>query len=209
MINIVSLIALIALIITITIHEFFHALIADKLGDPTPRAAGRLSLNPLVHADPIGTILLPLLSAFTGIPTIGWAKPVPIDPFNLRNPKRDEILISLAGPVSNFLFAIIIATIANIFNIQSIFVYILVLINISLGIFNLIPIPPLDGSHILLNLLPNESKYQWEEALNRYGFILLIIFVFLPIGGRTLLSTIISPIIQFIFSLLLPGYLGL
>ena len=202
----VNIISLIALILAITIHEFSHALVADKLGDPTPRANGRLSLNPMAHADPIGTILLPLLSAFTGIPTIGWAKPVPIDPFNFQHPKRDEIIVSLAGPASNFLLAIIVSIVANIFHIQSVFIYILVLINISLAIFNLIPIPPLDGSHLLLNLLPPESSVQWGEALNRYGFILLIVFVFLPIGGQPLLSTIVSPIVGFLFKLLLPGY---
>jgi len=202
----VNIISLIALILAITIHEFSHALVADKLGDPTPRANGRLSLNPMAHADPIGTILLPLLSAFTGIPTIGWAKPVPIDPFNFQHPKRDEIIVSLAGPASNFLLAIIVSIVANIFHIQSVFIYILVLINISLAIFNLILILPLDGSHLLLNLLPPESSVQWGEALNRYGFILLIVFVFLPIGGQPLLSTIVSPIVGFLFKLLLPGY---
>ena len=120
------LIPFLGLIIAITIHEFFHALAADKLGDPTPRSFGRLSLNPLTHADPFGTFLLPLISAFTGIPTIGWAKPVPIDPYNFRHPKRDEIIVSLAGPLSNLSLAIIcsfllrfltLTLIGNIFSI--------------------------------------------------------------------------------------------
>jgi len=205
----VNLISFLALILTITLHEFSHALIADKLGDPTPRSFGRLTLNPLAHADIFGTILLPLISAFTGIPTIGWAKPVPIDPFNFRHPKRDEILVSLAGPGSNLLLAIILAVIANSTGVQSIFIYILVLINISLAIFNLIPIPPLDGSKILLNILSPESSAKWEEAFNRYGFVLIIIFVFLPINGHPLISTIMSPIVSFLFNLLLPGVSGL
>jgi Zn-dependent protease len=203
----ISIISFLSLIIAITIHEFSHALIADKLGDPTPRSMGRLSLNPLAHADPIGTILLPLVSSLTGIPTIGWAKPVVIDPFNLQHPKRDEILISIAGPLSNLSLALIISLIANLFHIQSIFVYLLVIINISLFVFNLIPIPPLDGSKLLLNLLPPESSVRWQEAFDRYGFILLIILVFLPlINGQSLISAIMTPIVKIIFQLFLPGY---
>lgn len=205
----INLTSLLILILAITIHEFSHALAADKLGDPTPRSFGRLTLNPIAHADLVGTVLLPLLSALSGIPTIGWAKPVPIDPFNFRHPKRDMIITSLAGPASNLLIAIIFGLISNIFHIQNIFIYLFILINISLAIFNLIPIPPLDGSKILINLLPSESGAKWEEALNRYGFILLIILVFLPISdGHSLLTIIISPVINFIFGLLIPGFLG-
>jgi Zn-dependent protease len=147
----------------------------------------------------------------TGIPTIGWAKPVPIDQFNFRHPKRDVILTSLAGPVSNLVAAVLVSIICNILNISNIFIYVFVLINLSLAIFNLIPIPPLDGSKILLNLLPPESSQRWEEAFERYGFIILIIIVFLPLGpsGHSLLSSIISPIVNLIFSLLLPSFSGL
>lgn len=206
-----NLISFFILIFTITIHEFAHSLAADKLGDPTPRSFGRLTLNPIAHADIIGTILLPLISAMTGIPTIGWAKPVPIDQFNFRNPKRDIIITSLAGPLSNLIIAVTVGIISNIFHLNSIIIYLIILINISIAIFNLIPIPPLDGSRILLNLLPPESSAKWEEALNRYGFILIIILVFLPISstGRPLINTIISPIINFIFRLLLPGFSNL
>jgi len=198
----VNLFSFIALIISITIHEFCHALTADRLGDPTPRSFGRLTLNPLAHADPVGTILLPLLSAFTGIPTIGWAKPVPIDPYNLKNPKRDEILISLAGPAGNILLAILCSLVSKIFGIQNILLYLLILINVSLAVFNLLPIPPLDGSKIFLNLLPQEKSLQWQETFDRYGFILLIILVFLPIGGTPIFQTIMSPIVKFVLSLL-------
>jgi len=206
-----NLISFFILIIAITIHEFSHGFVADKLGDPTPRSFGRLTLNPLAHADLVGTILLPLVSAMTGIPTIGWAKPVPIDPFNFQHPKRDIILTSLAGPASNFFTALFVALICNLFHINNIFLYLFILINISLAIFNLIPIPPLDGSKIFLNLLPSESSQKWEEAFDRYGFILLIIVVFLPIGpsGKPLLSSFISPIINLVFSLLLPSFSGL
>jgi Zn-dependent protease len=199
----VNIFSFIALIISITIHEFCHALTADRLGDPTPRSFGRLTLNPLAHADPIGTILLPLLSAFTGIPTIGWAKPVPIDPYNLKNPKKDEMLISLAGPAGNILLAIICSLFSKIFGVQNILLYLLILINVSLAVFNLLPIPPLDGSKIFLNLLPQEKSMQWQETFDRYGFILLIILVFLPIGGAPIFQRIMSPIVNFVLSLLL------
>jgi Zn-dependent protease len=199
------LIPFLCLIIAITIHEFFHALAADKLGDPTPRSFGRLSLNPLVHADLFGTFLLPLMSAFTGIPTIGWAKPVPIDPYNFRHPRRDEIIVSLAGPLSNlslaFISSLILRYLSPIALTGNIFFY-LILINISLFIFNLLPIPPLDGSKVFLNLLPPVSYAKWSEAFERYGIVLLLLFVFLPVsGGRSLINLIMLPAIRFILNL--------
>ena len=199
------LIPFLCLIIAITIHEFFHALAADKLGDPTPRSFGRLSLNPLAHADPLGTFLLPLMSTFTGIPTIGWAKPVPIDPYNFRHPRRDEIIVSLAGPLSNLSLAFICSFLLRFFSpltlAGNIFFY-LILINVSLFIFNLLPIPPLDGSKVFLNLLPPESYVKWSEAFDRYGIVLLLLFVFLPVsGGRSLINLIMLPAIRFILSL--------
>ena len=207
---ITSLISLICLVLAITVHEFCHALLADFLGDPTPRSHGRLTLNPLAHADPIGTLLLPLFSALSGIPTIGWAKPVPIDPFNFRHPKRDEIITSLAGPVSNLLIAAISSLILHFIPISSWIIfyifYFLTLVNISLFVFNLIPIPPLDGSHIFLNLLPENSRIKWEEAFARYGFLLLILLVLFPINGHTIIGSIMTPIITLISSFLLPAF---
>ena len=198
----VNFISFLALIICITFHEFCHAFVADRLGDPTPRSYGRLTLNPLAHADPIGTILLPLVSALTGIPTIGWAKPVPIDPFNFKNPKRDEMLVAIAGPGGNLLLAIFCSIFFKLFGIQNILLYLIILINISLAVFNLLPIPPLDGSKIFLNLLPAEKSYQWQQAFDRYGFILLIILVFLPVGGSSIFQIILSPIVNFVLTLL-------
>jgi Zn-dependent protease len=205
-----KIISFICLVIAITFHEFCHALTADHMGDPTPRSRGRLTLNPLAHADPIGTIALPLINIITGFPTIGWAKPVPIDPFNFRHPKRDEILVSLAGPASNLFLATISSLIIRFLplsEVLTLFFYLLAFINISLCVFNLIPVPPLDGSHILLNLLPEKSRIQWEETFDRYGFVLIIVLVFFPIAhGQSLVSLIISPVISFISHLLLPGF---
>lgn len=207
---IISLISLLCLILAITVHEFCHALTADYLGDPTPRSNGRLTLNPLAHADPIGTFLLPLFSALSGVPTIGWAKPVPIDPFNFQHPKRDEIIVSLAGPTSNLLLAIISSLVLRFLPINSWLIfyplYLFALINISLFVFNLIPIPPLDGSHVFLNLLPENSRIKWEEAFSRYGFILLILLVLFPINGHTIIGSIMTPVIQLISSFLLPAF---
>lgn len=199
------LIAFLCLVVAITIHEFSHALAADKFGDPTARSFGRLSLNPLAHADLFGTFLLPLMSAFTGIPTIGWAKPVPIDPFNFRHPKKDEIIVSLAGPLSNLFLAFISSLTIRFFSplsLSSSILFYLILINISLFVFNLLPIPPLDGSKVFLNLLSPQSYVKWSEAFDRYGIVLLLIFVFLPISnGRTPINLIMFPIINFILSL--------
>ncbi|HEX8923609.1 MAG TPA: site-2 protease family protein [Patescibacteria group bacterium] len=195
-------IAFFALLISITFHEFSHAFVADRLGDPTPRSYGRLTLNPAAHADLLGTIILPLLGAFTGLPTIGWAKPVPIDRYNLQNPRRDEMLISLAGPASNFLLAIFVTLFIKFTGLYIMPLLILILINISLAVFNLIPIPPLDGSKILLNLLPADKSYEWEKIFDQYGLLFLILFLFIPFGGSTLVSMVLTPVTQFILSLL-------
>src|SRR3990172_3579927 len=134
------------IILAIGIHEAAHCYMADYLGDPTPRSMGRLSLNPLVHLDPVGTLVILVTGMF------GWGKPSPYDPYNLKNPRRDTALIALAGPASNILLAIALSSILRIFNIQPLasIVYFLVSLNINLAIFNLIPIAPLDGSRIFL-----------------------------------------------------------
>jgi Zn-dependent protease len=200
MVNIISLIiSAVALIIAITIHEFSHALVADKLGDPTPRSLGRLSLNPLRHLDLIGTIMLFLVH-------FGWGKPVPIDPYNLKNPKRDEMLISIAGPASNLILAALLSLIIRFIPLNDLavfLIYTIIQLNVLLAVFNLIPIPPLDGSKIFLNLLPDNISTKWQEAFNQYGFIILIIFLFLPIiNGQTLISAIITPIMSVILNFL-------
>lgn len=205
---------IIALVIAITIHEFSHALAAERLGDPTPRLQGRLTLNPLAHLDPLGTIMLVLVR-------FGWGKPVQFDPFNLRNPKRDSAVISLAGPFANLVLASLCAVILHVllayhfallnYSLISLFVYLLInllqpiiAINVILAVFNLVPVHPLDGFKIVEGILPAEYARQWAE-LEGYGMIFLI-FLVLPIfGGTAPIVRLISPVINFILGILLPG----
>ena len=193
---------LLALFIAITIHEFSHALVADRLGDPTPRLMGRLTLNPLAHLDTLGTLML-LLFRF------GWGKPVQFDPFNLKNPRRDAALISLAGPTSNLLLALILSILVRTpvvppFLIQ--FLLPIIILNIMLAIFNLMPIHPLDGFKIVQGLLPEDQAREWA-TLERYGFLFLLLLIF-PIGGKSLLFSILDPVINFLLYLFL-GKTGL
>ncbi len=196
------------LILAISIHEFSHAFAADHLGDPTPRLAGRLTLSPLAHLDPIGTILL----FFAGF---GWGKPVPFDPFNLRDPKRDSAVISFAGPFSNLLMAVLASFILQIgskipflfflpFFIQvlGLFIY----FNVLLAIFNLIPIHPLDGFKVVAGLLPKKYYNDWL-SLEPYGMIFLILLIF-PFFGGSPITSLISPIVNLILSFLLPTRVG-
>jgi Zn-dependent protease len=190
-----------AIIIALTFHEYAHARIAYAFGDPTARNAGRLTLNPLKHLDPIGTILL-LIANF------GWAKPVPINPYYFQgNRKMKVLLVSLAGPLSNLLGAIVSVVAVSLiwhyvpggtvsqyfFN----FFYYLMTINVVLAIFNLIPVPPLDGSKILAGLLPDRFG-RYIDFLDRFGFIILLVLVFFGLIGK-----IISPAVNFIVDLLL------
>jgi Zn-dependent protease len=200
----------------ITVHEAAHAFMADRLGDPTPRMLGRLSLNPIVHYDRIGTTLLLVLVVMRalGFPVIpfGWAKPVQFDPFNLKDPKRDSALISLAGPASNFILATILAIIlrfvASPFSplyFLSILIIPVILLNVVLGIFNLIPIHPLDGGKIFVGFLPDDQAAEADLFLKRYGIIILFLLIFPSIGGTSPIFMVISPIIDFILNILIPG----
>lgn len=193
-----------AILVSLTIHEFAHALIADRLGDPTAKLQGRLTLNPLAHLDPIGTIALFLFR-------FGWGKPVPIDPYNLKDPRKDSALISLAGPLSNILLAIILSLVLRLFNSQfplSIINLILtpiIIISVTLGVFNLLPVHPLDGGKILIGILPERTANEVEGILNQYGLIFLLLIMFPIFGSSSLASGIIGPIINLILSLLLPA----
>lgn len=201
-----------ALVVAITIHEFAHAWTADRLGDPTPRLQGRLTLNPLAHLDPIGTLML-LVARF------GWGKPVQFDPFNLRNPRRDSAIISLAGPVSNLILATIASLLLNIlFTVRvslftvpflGIIIYLmtnflplLITMNVILAVFNLVPVHPLDGFKIVGGILPKEYARQWYE-LEPYGMIFLIFLVFPLLGPTAPISRIISPVINFLINIFL------
>jgi len=190
----------IILIFSIVIHEVSHGYMAESLGDPTARLAGRLTLNPLKHIDPFGSIILPLLTFFTGGVIFGWAKPVPFNPYNLRNGRKGEAMVAFAGPLSNLLiaafFSLIIRLNGTFFTLSSqplTLVAAVVLINIVLAVFNLVPLPPLDGSRILFFFLP--QRFDSVRAfLERYSLILLLVLVFF-------LWTYISVAVGFIFHL--------
>ncbi|MGA8264716.1 MAG: site-2 protease family protein [Ignavibacteriaceae bacterium] len=173
--------------ISLAIHEFAHAFTASKFGDNTAKNEGRLTLNPFKHADLVGTILMPLASFASGFALIGWAKPVPVNRNNLRNEFRDDAVVSFAGPFSNFLLAIIfyIIFLFMVNGSSNFWLNIMwygVFFNIFLFLFNLIPIPPLDGSHILYDLYPNHITAKILN-LGFYGTIILLVFIYSPLWG--------------------------
>lgn len=190
------------LVIAITIHEFAHAFVADRLGDPTPRVQGRVTLNPLAHLDPLGTLTLFLIG-------FGWGKPVEFDPYNLRHRTRDSALIALAGPASNMILAVILAILITfVFPSVPLIQLALVralLINLSLAVFNLVPIAPLDGEKILYALLPRLTAIEYRQFMRQYGTIVLLVMILPIFGGDSPVSHLISPVINFLASLLLSG----
>jgi len=188
-----------ALLIAVTVHEYAHGKVAEMLGDPTARHAGRLSLNPIHHLDPLGTLMLLIFH-------IGWAKPVPVNPAYFENPKRDMMYVGLAGPMANFITAFVASFLVRSGFIPrglgySIFFYI-VLINVALGVFNLIPIPPLDGSRIMAAFIPS-GRFSFYRWLERYGVLLLVLLMF--VFPRYLFDYFLTPIIDLILGLFLPG----
>jgi len=197
-------------LLAITVHEFTHGYVAYRLGDPTAKLAGRLTFNPISHLDLFGTIVLVLTQM------IGWAKPVPVDSRYLQNPRKDMLWISLGGPAANIVTAVLLSLVLHIlmgvlggprggagsaFFLWPLFMILAlgVQINVVLAIFNLLPVPPLDGSGIVAGLLPRRYAYEYEK-LQPYGFIILILLIFTGV-----VSYIIMPPISFITRLLLPG----
>jgi Zn-dependent protease len=169
--------------LAITVHESAHAWSADRLGDPTARMLGRISLNPLAHVDIFGTVLFPILLAFSGLPIFGWAKPVPVNPLNLRHPRRDSALVSAAGPASNIALALVAVILFRVLSPNPgsgafaegayLFLIFCAMINLILAAFNLIPIPPLDGGGILAGILPDRAL-PLLDRIRPYGFLILI-----------------------------------
>ncbi len=213
---------IIAFLFAISVHESAHAWMANLRGDPTARMLGRITLNPIKHIDPVGTILLPLVAAFTGIPMLGWAKPTPVNPRNFRNPVLDDVLTSIVGPISNFAVACSATTFLLIIRLSSgtgrqvidqvvgpiplrsqsilvplcVLLYELMVINIVLGVFNLIPVPPLDGSHVLRHFLPEPLRRAYD-MLGMFGLLILVYF------GGSFLSKLLAPVLRTFESVLL------
>lgn len=191
--------SIVILIFSVVIHEVAHGLMADRLGDPTARLSGRLTLNPVSHLDWFGSIILPLLTYNLGGFIIGWAKPVPYNPYNLKG-RFSEAFVALAGPVSNLVLAVIfglIVRLASDIDLPASLVQIsgaIAFINVLLAIFNLVPIPPLDGSKILFALIPNRLS-QVRVWLERHSLVLVVIFIFF-------IWQIIAPVATIIFRLI-------
>ncbi len=193
---------IVILIFSVIIHEVSHGFVADRLGDPTARLQGRLTLNPLKHLDPIGSIIVPLITYFGGGFAFGWAKPVPYNPYNLKDRRKGEFLIALAGPLSNLFIAFVFGMIIRFALIGATtvtpFIQILsyiVIINIMLAVFNLIPIPPLDGSKLLLAWIPNQYG-RFRSSLEIYGPFFVIIVIFF-------LWRIVSPVVSLVSRLIM------
>jgi len=203
-----------AFLFALSFHESAHAWVANRCGDPTGRMLGRISLNPIRHIDPVGTVLMPIIAAITHVPLIGWAKPVPVNPLNFREMRRDDILVSLAGPVSNMILAVASSLVlvclrfatglplillanneGSVWQPITIMMFTLLEVNLLLAVFNCIPIPPLDGSHVLRHMLPSGM----QETFDRVGMFGLIIVMM--VGGR-LLSAMLAPVENFFYGIL-------
>lgn len=185
--------AAISLVVAVTVHEAAHAYVADRLGDPTPSLQGRVTLNPLSHLDPIGTLML-LIAGF------GWGRPVQFDPYNLKNPRRDAAIISIAGPLTNIIMAVVGAL---IYRAAGDFVLLLpfVQINVVLAVLNLLPVHPFDGFKVVGGMLPEDRAYDWY-SLQRYWWLFLMLLI-IPVGSSSMLDQILSFFVTPIMQILL------
>lgn len=205
--NVEILFQIIGFLFAISVHESAHAWMANRRGDPTARMLGRITLNPIKHIDPVGTVLLPLIAVLTHVPMLGWAKPTPVNPRNFKYPVLDDILTSVAGPVSNFIVAagatVVLLAIKHISSPQSqstmlpfnLLFYELLEINVVLAIFNLIPVPPLDGSHVLRHFLPDSVRRVYD-MMGIAGLLILVYF------GGSFLNHLLMPVLN-LFDLVL------
>jgi len=209
-------ISLVPLVIAIVFHEISHGLVARRLGDPTAAQRGRLSLNPLKHVDPFGTIILPLLLAISHAPIFGWAKPVPVDYRRLKHPRRDMILVALAGPGMNFLLALVgsaILAAALFLSGPQVLVdasLVFVLTNVFLAVFNLLPVPPFDGGHVVEGLLPPAVGQQFAK-IGRFSllvFVMLILVLPKLSPKADVIGQVVSPLVNTIVRFFL-GIFGL
>ncbi len=190
------------LIMSVVIHEMSHGFAAEALGDPTPRLQGRLTLNPLKHLDWFGSVILPTISYMMGGVIFGWAKPVMINPYNLRGGRWGEAMVAIAGPISNIVLAIIFSQLIRFSSSLQLsqsfvtFSFTIVMVNLILAIFNLIPIPPLDGSKILYALLPQHQVMKVRGFFDQYGMIIVIFFL-------VFLGSVLSPVVNFFLKILI------
>jgi len=206
----VSIVFFVGLVVAVILHEISHGVVALWLGDDTAKRAGRLTLNPVPHIDPLGSLILPAIGALSGAPILGWAKPVPVNPALLRNGRRDMLLVSLAGPATNLTLAAAAAafaraayatiahtggTYANL-PLVVLVPFLFAMVNLFLGMFNLVPIPPLDGSAILERMLPSSALETWYKV-RPYGMLVLFVLVF----STGVVSTVFAPVIDRLYEL--------
>ncbi len=202
-----GIIVLLSIVIAVTVHEFAHAKSADMLGDPTAEAMGRVTLDPRAHLDLMGSLLFLLIG-------FGWGKPVPFDPYNLDNPKRDAAIIAFAGPGSNVIMACLASVVLYALsatqpaltvssNITTLSLFYFIQINIALALFNMVPIAPLDGFKIVGGFLSDEQAAQWY-SLQKYGLIFLLLLIFPFAGGKSMIEMYMIPVLEFITSILVP-----
>jgi Zn-dependent protease len=179
------------LVLSLSFHEAAHAWTANRLGDPTARLLGRLTLNPVAHVDWIGTVLFPVVALMSNFPLIGWAKPVPVNMHNLKSPRRDFAIVALAGPVSNMILAVVFAALLAVgpFEPGSVAWYVvrqMVGLNVLLAIFNFLPVPPLDGGNVLAGVVP-ESAARMLDAMRPWGFVILYALMFSGVFERLII----------------------